>query len=98
MNSWYDQTVFNASVDGVSQETCRDFGHTAYGLAATFNVAETALLQGVDLYTPNLKRLSATVALHTGLLNAGAVHGWPRDPFHKPAVNVSRPLISAAKI
>jgi hypothetical protein len=86
---WYNQLVFNSSVDGVSQETCRDFGHTAYGLAATFNVAETALIQGLDLYTPNLKRLHATVDFHTAFLNAGAAAGWPRDPYHKPALNVS---------
>jgi hypothetical protein len=46
-----------SQVNGVSQETCRDFGHLSYGLASTFNVAETALIQGVDLYTPNADRL-----------------------------------------
>ena len=25
--TWYNQTVFNASTNGVCQETCRDFGH-----------------------------------------------------------------------
>lgn len=94
---WYDQVVFNASVDGVSQETCRDFGHTAYGLAATFNVAETALIQGLDLYAPNLKRLTAAVALHTGLMDAGAADGWPKDPYHQPPLAVARPLLCSGK-
>jgi hypothetical protein len=34
---------------GHVQETCRDLGHTSYGVAATFNAAQTALLQGTDL-------------------------------------------------
>ena len=37
-------------VNGLSQETCRDFGHTAYGIASLINVAETAFLQGINLY------------------------------------------------
>lgn len=37
-------------VDGLTQESCRDFEHTAYGLAAIINTAETARLQGIDLY------------------------------------------------
>lgn len=90
---WYSQLVFNASVDGVGQDTCRDFGHMGYSITALFNVAETALLQGVDLYTPNKKRLAATLEFHTALLVAGAAEGWPRDPYHRPALNISRPLV-----
>jgi hypothetical protein len=30
-SNWHGQTVFNVSVNGVSQETCRDFAHTSYG-------------------------------------------------------------------
>src|SRR6185295_17401909 len=44
---WQGQSTF---VDGLAQETCRDFGHTFYGLAAMVNAAETARQQGVDLY------------------------------------------------
>ena len=86
-------TLSRHRVNGVSQETCRDFGHTAYGLASTFNVAETALIQGVDLYTPNLKRLHSALEFHTALLVAGAANGWPKDPYHKPPLNISRPLV-----
>jgi Alginate lyase len=47
---WYGQTVYNASVDGISQETCRDFGHAQYGISGALDAAETAFIQGVDLY------------------------------------------------
>ncbi|HEK1008501.1 TPA: alginate lyase family protein [Pseudomonas putida] len=46
--TWHDPYRF---IEGMNVESCRDFAHTAYGLAATINVAETALLQGIDLYT-----------------------------------------------
>jgi hypothetical protein len=47
---WYGQTVFNSSVDGISQETCRDFGHAQYGISGALDAAESAHIQGVDLY------------------------------------------------
>ena len=50
---WYGQTVFNSSVDGISQETCRDFGHAQYGISGALDAAETAHIQGVDLYNDN---------------------------------------------
>ncbi|WIM93299.1 alginate lyase family protein [Actinoplanes oblitus] len=48
---WYDQTTF---VDGIAQETCRDFTHTGYGVAAISHIAETSRIQGRDLY-PEVK-------------------------------------------
>jgi uncharacterized membrane protein len=47
---WYGQSVYDASVDGVSQETCRDFGHAQYGISGSLDAAETAGIQGVNLY------------------------------------------------
>ena len=47
---WYNQAVFDPSVDGISQETCRDFGHAQYGISGSLDAAETARIQGVDLY------------------------------------------------
>ncbi|WP_439663887.1 alginate lyase family protein [Lentzea sp. HUAS TT2] len=44
---WHDQSTF---VNGLTQETCRDFVHTGYGLSAISHVAETSRIQGVDLY------------------------------------------------
>lgn len=45
---WQGQSVFNVS--GLSQETCRDFEHTGYGLASIGHVAETSRIQGNDLF------------------------------------------------
>jgi len=70
---WYSQTRF---IDGLAQETCRDFGHTQYGLAAAVNVAETALHQGVDLYKPEAKRFAAAMEFHAGFLNGDAAPTW----------------------
>jgi hypothetical protein len=67
---WYGQTTF---VDGVAQETCRDLGHTQYGLAAIINGAETAWIQGVDLFTEQKKRIVAGLEFHAALLDGAAV-------------------------
>jgi hypothetical protein len=58
-HQWYGQTVFNASTNGHCQETCRDEGHTEYGVAEATNAAETAFIQGVDLYAEQQHRLPA---------------------------------------
>ena len=55
--------------DGLCQETCRDLGHTQYGFAAMINAAETARIQGVDLYSLEAKRITAGLELHAGYLN-----------------------------
>lgn len=57
--SWYGQTTFNASVNGMPQEACRDFGHTSYGVSATMAAAETAHIQGLKLYEAEEQRLMA---------------------------------------
>ncbi|MFI5614859.1 alginate lyase family protein [Amycolatopsis sp. NPDC051903] len=44
---WQGQSTF---ADGLTQETCRDFVHTGYGIAAIAEVAETSRIQGQDLY------------------------------------------------
>ncbi|SDJ57142.1 alginate lyase family protein [Streptomyces indicus] len=58
---WFGQRTF---VDGLAQESCRNFEHVGYALAATAHAAETAHLQGVDLYGPVRERLRATVEFH----------------------------------
>ena len=55
--SWYNQVVFNASTSGMCQETCRDLGHTGMGMASMINLAETAWIQGLDLYREQRDRL-----------------------------------------
>ncbi len=71
--NWNGQTVFDNSVNGVAQETCRDFGHTEYGIAATMNAAETAAIQGVDLYGSERPRLEAALEFHTYYLAGNPV-------------------------
>ncbi|MEV0979587.1 alginate lyase family protein [Streptomyces sp. NPDC049915] len=44
---WQGQSTF---VTGLTQETCRDFVHTGYGISAISHVAETSRIQGQDLY------------------------------------------------
>jgi alginate lyase len=51
---WFDQETF---VDGIAQETCRDLGHTQWGIAAALAAAETAYQQGIDLYGEQSLRL-----------------------------------------
>jgi hypothetical protein len=70
---WHRQRTF---VNGLSQETCRDLGHVQYGLAAILNAAETALIQGVDLYGEEKERLRATLAFHARYINGEDVPDW----------------------
>ncbi|WJV45671.1 alginate lyase family protein [Streptomyces flavofungini] len=44
---WQGQGTF---VNGLTQETCRDFTHTGYGISAISHIAETSRIQGQDLY------------------------------------------------
>jgi len=74
--SWYGQTVFDANVNGIAQETCRDFGHTEYGIAATINIAETARIQGVDLYSSEKPRLEAALEFHAYYLLGNTVPSY----------------------
>lgn len=70
---WYEQATF---VDGLGQETCRDLGHLQMGLAAMVDTAETALLQGVDLYAEQAKRITTTMEFHAGFLLGDPVPEW----------------------
>jgi hypothetical protein len=60
-------TIYDANcglvsfLSGYTAETCRDLGHTQMAMNLTFNSAQIAWNQGLDLYTPNADRL--TVAL-----------------------------------
>ncbi|MGW1339851.1 alginate lyase family protein [Kribbella sp. NPDC002412] len=61
---WQGQSTFS---DGLAQETCRDFGHTGWGLTAATHVAETAWHQGVNLYGEVNRRLTDGYYFHTRL-------------------------------
>jgi hypothetical protein len=70
---WFGQSTF---VDGLTQETCRDLGHTGWGLAALTHVAETAWIQGVDLYAEAEARVVSALELHSRLSLGEPVPNW----------------------
>jgi hypothetical protein len=70
---WHDQQTL---VDGLAQETCRDFGHTEYGIASAISVAETAFQQGRDLYQEQAARLRAALELHADYLLGAPAPEW----------------------
>lgn len=59
-------------VNGLSQETCRDFGHTGYGIASICHIAETARIQGDDVYPDLRERLRHGLGLHARYANGAA--------------------------
>jgi hypothetical protein len=60
---WQGQTTF---VNGIAQETCRDFVHTGYGISSISHVAETSRIQGTDLYTGDIgTRLRYALGFHS---------------------------------
>ncbi|PRY33081.1 alginate lyase [Pseudosporangium ferrugineum] len=67
---WQGQSTF---VDGLAQETCRDFTHTGYGISAIAHVAETTRIQGADLYPELQDRLRHALGFHTKFENGAAV-------------------------
>ena len=61
LSSWRGQTEFGTTrVNGLSQEACRDFGHATMSIASVSQAAETALIQGVDLYAEQETRIIAS--------------------------------------
>ncbi|MET0236689.1 MAG: alginate lyase family protein [Kibdelosporangium sp.] len=61
---WHGQSTF---MNGLTQETCRDFTHTGYGIASIEHVAETSRIQGSDLYTTDVgERLRHALGMHSG--------------------------------
>ncbi|WP_189132676.1 alginate lyase family protein [Wenjunlia tyrosinilytica] len=70
---WQGQKVF---ADGLAQETCRDFGHTGWGLDAAVHAAETARLQGVDLYKEGRARLTKALEFHAAYELGATAPSW----------------------
>jgi hypothetical protein len=71
--------IYRAPEDGTCQETCRDMDHVQYGLAAMMNGAETARIQGVDLYREQAARIVTCVENAAYYINAAVASGWPSD-------------------
>jgi rhamnogalacturonyl hydrolase YesR len=90
--SWYGQSVFDASVDGIQQETCRDFNHAQYSIAGTLDAAETARIQGVDLYREQASRLTAAMEFNSRYLLGqpvpASVCGGQVKPAHNPTYEI----------
>lgn len=61
INYWHGQSTF---VNGLSQETCRDFTHTGYGISSATHIAETSRIQGRDLYPEFADRLRHALGFH----------------------------------
>ncbi|MCX3062720.1 alginate lyase family protein [Streptomyces beihaiensis] len=70
---WFGQTTFK---DGLAQETCRNFKHASYSLAATSQMAETAWHQGLDLWGEVKDRLAAAFELHSKYQLGAPAPAW----------------------
>jgi Alginate lyase len=70
---WQNQSTF---VDGLSQETCRDFTHTGYGISAISHFAETTRIQGQDLYPEIGERLRHALGFHSKYQLGTAAPSW----------------------
>ncbi|MFD7440469.1 alginate lyase family protein [Streptomyces sp. NPDC059909] len=80
---WHGETTF---VDGLAQETCRDFGHTGYGVASISHVAETSRIQGQDIYPQIKDRLRHMLGFHTKYENGEPVPSWLCGGSLKPGL------------
>ncbi|MER7800834.1 alginate lyase family protein [Streptomyces parvulus] len=74
VNYWQGQSTF---VNGLTQETCRDFTHTGYGISSIAHVAETSRIQGQDLYGADVgERLRHALGFQAKYEQGAAVPGW----------------------
>jgi hypothetical protein len=80
---WQGQTTF---VDGLAQETCRDFGHSGWGFQAATHIAETAWLQGLDLYAEFQDRLVPAYEFHARYDLGEPVPDWLCGGTVKPGL------------
>ncbi|KAJ9415820.1 chondroitin AC/alginate lyase [Fusarium oxysporum] len=64
---WHNQKTF--PISGITQETCRDFAHTSFGISSISHIAETLRIQGMDVWrsTDVGVRVKAALELHTAL-------------------------------
>jgi hypothetical protein len=69
---WYNPGSY---VEGLGQETCRDLGHLTFGFGPMLYTAETALIQGIDLYTEQSRRIRAGLEYNTRIQNGWTANG-----------------------
>jgi hypothetical protein len=70
---WQGQSTFEA---GLTQETCRDFTHTGYGIASIADFAETTRIQGQDLYPEVGERLRYALGFQSRYELGEAAPSW----------------------
>ncbi|WP_020665996.1 alginate lyase family protein [Amycolatopsis nigrescens] len=70
---WQGQSTF---VEGLTQETCRDFTHTGYGIASIAAFAETTRIQGQDLYPEIGDRLRTALGFQARYELGEAAPSW----------------------
>lgn len=73
---WQGQDTF---VDGLAQETCRDFGHTGWGLESAAHAAEIAWDQGIDLYAEMRTRMTKALEFHANYDLGATAPSWLCD-------------------
>jgi hypothetical protein len=73
INYWQGQSTF---ATGLTQETCRDFVHTGYGISAISHVAETSRIQGLDLYPQVGERLRQALGFQSKYERGTAPPSW----------------------
>lgn len=77
---WFNPTSY---LTGLQQETLRDLSHMMMGMGAMINTAETARIQGVDLYGAGQDRIVTCYELEAKFVNAYLdapsvkPQGWP---------------------
>lgn len=67
--------------NGMVQETCRDMTHVMLGMSSLVNAAETARIQGIDLYGLEKARIVAAYVF-TSSFDSGylTTNKWPMQP------------------
>jgi hypothetical protein len=87
---WRNPTRY---LNGLTQEICRDLGHSQMAQGALFNAAETALIQGTDLYSEQQARILASMELQAVYANEyfdvlkGAAPGTDAPAGWKPTTS-----------
>ena len=63
-------------VSGLTQETCRDYGHhVQFALGSVLHAMETAWHQGTDVYTVYQERMVEAMELQALMFNTGSMQG-----------------------
>jgi len=78
---WGNKGLVPEFVDGILQETARDSHHPTMAFASMANAAETAYLQGVDLYKEEGRRMMAAIEFEAQYVEPNNVPPPPNLTF-----------------